>query len=261
MQAIVGEGLFKFGDHDGRAGTVRLQHCLGLAYANDHLYIADTYNNKIKICEPRNRSVRSYVGSHKPGDSDDPAHFYEPGGLSAAGTTLYVADTNNHKIRVVNLKTEAVMTLPLAGLKAPRLAVRPPSFPNATTINAPAVELAPAKSISLAISIPLPKGYKLNEESPMAYLVETPDKEGILSDQVSPRGERVSPPTTEFKITVPLAKAGVAGEKLDLKVSLLTLVCSEPSSLCRPRSLIWNLPVTFSESGTSEPVSLIGEAK
>ena len=67
VRTIVGQGLFEFGDKDGRGATVRLQHCLGLAYAGGHLYIADTYNNKIKICEPRNRSVRSLVGAHKAG--------------------------------------------------------------------------------------------------------------------------------------------------------------------------------------------------
>ena len=76
------------------------------------------------------------MGTHKAGDGDDPAHFYEPGGLSAAGTKLYVADTNNHKIKVVDLKTEAVKTLALADLTPPRLAARRPSFPNATTIDA-----------------------------------------------------------------------------------------------------------------------------
>jgi thiol-disulfide isomerase/thioredoxin len=261
VRTIVGEGLFKFGDEDGKAGAVRLQHCLGLTYAGDHLYIADTYNNKIKVCEPRNRVVRSFVGTHKAGDGDDPPHFYQPGGLSAAGNKLYVADTNNNKIKVVDLKTRAVKTLALSELTPPRLGRRRPSFPGATTIDAPAVEVTPGKSINLAISLSLPKGYKLNEESPMTYLLETPDKEGILSSELSPSGEKVSPPKAEFKITVPLAKKAEAGEKIDLKLSLLTLICSEPSSLCRPRSLIWNVPITFSDSAPADPIRLTGESK
>ena len=180
VRTIVGEGLFAFDDIDGKGGTVRLQHCLGLAFSADHLYIADTYNNKIKICEPRNRLVRTLVGTRKAGDGENPPHFYQPGGLSAAGSKLYVADTNNHKIKVVDLKTKDVTTLALDGLSPPQLAARPPTFPNATTISVPAVELAPAKSITLAVTVPLPKGFKLNEEAPLAYLVETPDKEGIL---------------------------------------------------------------------------------
>ena len=75
VRTIVGHGLFDFGDKDGRANTVRLQHCLGITYAGSHLYVADTYNNKIKICEPRNRTVHALVGSHKAGDSDDPPPF------------------------------------------------------------------------------------------------------------------------------------------------------------------------------------------
>ena len=256
VRTIVGEGLFAFADVDGRAGTVRLQHCLGLAYAGDHLYIADTYNNKIKICEPRNRTVHTFVGTHKAGDGDEPPHFYEPGGISAAGSKLYVADTNNHKIKVVDLKTKGVTTLALEGLSPPQLAPRRPSFPNAITISVPAVELAPAKSITLAVTVPLAKGYKLNEEAPLAYLVETPEKEGILSPDVSPGGGKVNPPKTAFKITVPLAKVPDPGDKLDLRLSLKTLVCSEPSSLCRIRSLIWNVPISFSASGSSETIHL-----
>ena len=194
VRTVVGAGLFEFDDIDGRGATVRLQHCLGLSYAGDHLYIADTYNNKIKICEPRNRTVHTFVGTHKAGDGDDPPHFYEPGGLSAAGNKLYVADTNNQKIKVVDLKTRAVKTLAMTDLTAPRLARRRPSFPGATTIDAPAVTVAPGKALTFAISLALPKGYKLNEESPIVYLVETPEKEGIVSSELSSGGEKDQPP-------------------------------------------------------------------
>jgi hypothetical protein len=39
------------------------------------------------------------------------ARFYEPGGLSAAGRHVYVADTNNHAVRVVDLASGDVQTL------------------------------------------------------------------------------------------------------------------------------------------------------
>ena len=39
------------------------------------------------------------------------AVFWEPSGLSLAGRTLYVADTNNHAIRAVDLDTDRVRTL------------------------------------------------------------------------------------------------------------------------------------------------------
>ena len=162
---IVGEGLFEFGDHDGRGAAVRLQHCLGLAYADGHLYIADTYNNKVKVCDPKARSVKSFVGSHKPGDSDDPPHFYEPGGLSAADSQPLRRRHQQPQDPGRSIsRPQAVTTLALEGLSPPQLAARAPVFPNAKAIDVPAVEAAPGKSITLAVTIPLPKEFKLNEE-------------------------------------------------------------------------------------------------
>ena len=114
---IVGEGLFKFGDIDGAGGEVRLQHCLGVACGDGKLFIADTYNNKVKVCDPRSRTVKTFAGDGKAGTSNDPPRFYQPGGLSVAGDKLYVADTNNHKIRVINLKSGAVGSVDITGLR------------------------------------------------------------------------------------------------------------------------------------------------
>jgi thiol-disulfide isomerase/thioredoxin len=260
VHTIVGEGLFLFGDRDGRGAAVRLQHCLGLAYARDHLYIADTYNNKIKVCDPKLRSVRALVGSHQPGESDDPPTFYQPGGLSAAGDRLYVADTNNHKIRVVDLKSHAVTTLALDDLTPPRLEPRPPSFPNAKTFTVPAAQAPPGKSIEITISLPLAKGVKLNEEAPTTYLIETPEATGVLSADVPREGTKVKPQVPKLQISVPLAQAASDGEKIALKISVQTLVCNEKSNLCQIHSYIWNVLITFVASGAPERVSLGGEA-
>ncbi len=115
---IVGQGLFKFGDIDGIGAEVRLQHCLGLAYGDGKLFIADTYNNKVKVCDPSAEKVKTFAGDGKPGSTDDPPRFYQPGGLSVAADSLYVADTNNHKIRVIDIKSGAVRTLQIVGQSA-----------------------------------------------------------------------------------------------------------------------------------------------
>ncbi len=245
VRTVVGMGLFEFGDRDGRGPAVRLQHCLGVAYGEGHLYIADSYNNKIKSCTPMTQVVRSLIGSHKPGDSDEPPHFYEPGGLSVAGSSLYVADTNNHKIRVVDLTTNKVKTLAMAGLSPPRPVRHAPSFARAKVMKTPTVEVPAGDLIKVAVTVPLPKGYKFNEETPMDYLVETPEKTGILSADLPPEGQRIKPQVGRFEVKVPLAKPAAAGEKLDLRLSLQTFVCSETSSLCQIRSFVWNVPITF----------------
>ncbi len=256
VRTIVGEGLFVNGDVDGRAGNVRLQHCLGLAYADGHLYIADTYNNKIKVSDPKARTVRTLVGNRKAGDSDDPPHFYEPGGLSAIEGRLYVADTNNHKIKVVDLKTHAVKTLALEGMSPPKLAARAPVFPNAKTFDVPPVDVPAGKSVAVTVSVVIPKGFKLNEETPLTWLAEVPDKTGVLGPELRPEGQHIKPPATHLEIKIPLAMPAEAGEKLDLRLSLKTFVCSEKSSLCMIQSYIWNVPITFTATGGVDQITL-----
>ncbi len=116
----------------------------------------------------------------------------------------------------------------------------------------PAVEAPAGDSIKIAVSIPLPKGYKFNEETPMDYLVETPDKTGILSPDLPPEGQRIKPQVSHLEIKVPLAKAAAAGDAIDLRLSLQTFVCSEASSLCQIRSFVWNVPISFGAQGASE---------
>ncbi len=118
VRTIVGQGLFEFGDVDGVGDQVRLQHALGVAYHEGKLYVADTYNSKIKVIDPNKRSSTTYLG--EPGGWLNQPMFNEPAGLSIAGEKLYVADTNGHRIRVVDLKTKAVATLKLEGVEAPK---------------------------------------------------------------------------------------------------------------------------------------------
>jgi DNA-binding beta-propeller fold protein YncE len=86
------------------------------------VFIADTYNHKIKMLDPVSRTVTTFAGTGKPGHADGSgsrAQFFEPGGLSAAGTTLYVADTNNHVVRTIDVDTREVGTLSINGLTPP----------------------------------------------------------------------------------------------------------------------------------------------
>ena len=76
------------------AMRVRLQHPLGVAARDGRVFIADTYNHKIKMLDPATGKVSTFATG-----------FHEPGGLSIAGNTLFVADTNNHAIRTVDLVT------------------------------------------------------------------------------------------------------------------------------------------------------------
>ena len=100
-------GLFHFGDADGGRSVAKLQHPLDVARVGDELYVADTFNHKIKQVYPLTENVNTLVGGH--GDAlggFSELQLDEPGGLTnGPGRSLLVADTNNH--RIVHLDLES----------------------------------------------------------------------------------------------------------------------------------------------------------
>ena len=122
VETLVGTGLFDFGDTDASAERVRLQHPLAVclwsaAPGGPALLVADTYNHKIKRLDPRTREARTLLGVPGTGAHTDgvgtATRFSEPGGLALARGKLFVADTNNHALRVVDLATLDTTTIPL----------------------------------------------------------------------------------------------------------------------------------------------------
>ena len=244
VRTLVGGNLFDFGDEDGTGDDVRLQHPLGLARWNGSLLIADTYNHRIKLLDPGARSVKHFVGSGKPGQFDGAKpSFYEPGGLSVAVDRLYVADTNNHAIRVVDLKTKETKTLPIKGL-------RPPAANQATTANADIgpnaeeIKLAPQKlrtgEAVLLINVELPAGYHLNPDAPQRYKVSVEQGGETLS--IDPKNSTRSTKGLPLPIRVPfgVGSAGMA----ELRASFTFVYCREDNTgTCRIRTLVWRAPV------------------
>lgn len=120
VTTIVGTDLFDFADKDGIGNEVLLQHPQAVVAHDGLLYVADSYNHKIKIVDPQTRACRTWLGArripgYKDGDALDTA-FNEPGGLGIMGNQLLIADTNNHVIRAADIKTGNVRTLHLVGL-------------------------------------------------------------------------------------------------------------------------------------------------
>ncbi|MCX6363131.1 MAG: alkyl hydroperoxide reductase [Actinobacteria bacterium] len=125
VETLVGKGLFEFGDEDGQGGHVRLQHPYDLTAGpgpegTEVLYVADTYNDRIKAVVPATRRSDAFVGGGEPGHEDGDAgvaRFWGPQGVAVADGRLFVADTNNHAVRVVDLvgATPVVRTLEIVG--------------------------------------------------------------------------------------------------------------------------------------------------
>lgn len=99
VETLVGTGLFDFGDVDGRGREARLQHPLAVAVIDGAVYVADSYNHKVKRLDPETAEVTTAFEG-----------FAEPGGLAVLDGRLYVADTNAHAVKVCG---DGVRTLDL----------------------------------------------------------------------------------------------------------------------------------------------------
>ena len=101
VRTIIGTGRFDFGDRDGVADDVRLQHPQGLAaHPDGRLLICDTYNDALKWVDPASRIATRWLDG-----------FHEPCGVAFGPGLVYVADTNAHRIAIADEKTGDVGTL------------------------------------------------------------------------------------------------------------------------------------------------------
>jgi DNA-binding beta-propeller fold protein YncE len=248
VKTLVGGDLFEFGDVDGKGDDVRLQHPLGLITYGDKLLIADTYNHKIKELDPKQEKVTSLFGTGKPGQSDGASpSFYEPGGLALANGNLYVADTNNHAIRVIDLKTKRTSTLRINGLTPPTRnmqALENASGPNAEEIKVPAQKLRAGATSELQISVELPAGYHLNPLAPQRYKVSVDGKNLAVDEKVAAKAAK----DLKLPILVPITPGPPGSTNLRAQVTLF--YCREDNTgTCRIKTLVWQVPVEV----TSDP--------
>ncbi|MDQ3666198.1 MAG: redoxin domain-containing protein [Acidobacteriota bacterium] len=256
VTTVVGGDLFKFGDVDGRSDDVRLQHPLGIFALDGKVLIADTYNHKIKQLVPASRSVKTLFGTGKPGQTDGTSpSFYEPGGLSAANNKLYVADTNNHAVRVVDLKTKEVSTLRIKGLEPPAALAKvvetdSDSGPNSEEIILASKRLRANQDGTVVIQVDLPAGYHLNPMAPQRYRVSVESglqQVGLISSSATAASGRVREVKETLKnLRLPLRVPFRAYEtgKSELRVQVTLFYCREDNTgTCHIKTLVWRAPI------------------
>jgi thiol-disulfide isomerase/thioredoxin len=260
VNTLVGGDLFEFGDVDGAGDDVRLQHPLGLISVGDKLLIADTYNHKIKEPDPEKVKVTTLFGTGKPGQSDGiQPSFYEPGGLTVANDKLYIADTNNHAIRVIDLKTKRASTLRINGLNPPAKnmqALESAVGPNAEEIKVPAQKLRAGAGGFLQIDVELPAGYHLNPAAPQRYKISVDNgKNLVIDEKIASRSAK----DLKLPVRVPFSAATAGAATIRAQVTLF--YCREDNTgTCRIKTLVWQAPIEVtSDANAPSEVKLQGK--
>src|SRR5689334_7681532 len=259
VKTLVGGDLFEFGDVDGTGDDVRLQHPLGLLTYGDKLLIADTYNHKIKELDPKQEKVTTLLGTGKPGQADGATpSFYEPAGLTLANGKLYIADTNNHAIRVVELKTKRASTLRINGLTPPMKnvqALETATGPNAEEMKVAAQKLRAGAGGALQIDVELPDGYHLNPLAPQRYKVSV-DGKNLAVDEKSASGA-----SKDLKLPVRVPLSATAAGSATVRAQVTLFYCREDNTgTCRIKTLVWQVPIEVTnDPNASTDVKLHGK--
>lgn len=241
VETLLGEGLFEFGDIDGSYPKARLQHPLGVLYHEGVVYIADTYNHKIKALNPEGKTVHTVAGTGKRGFADGTARtaaFFEPSGLAIAHGKLYIADTNNDAIRVLDLATQDVSTLQFTHVEKLKMTVDKENY--AERVELPEQRIA-ASASTIDVHIQLPKGTDFNREAPFFLAVRSQD-EHVLA-------VRSLPDAAAETVRIPVQ---VAKGQTTVEVELSVYYCAKgKEGVCYVRDIAVRVPIVVGDTGSS----------
>lgn len=229
VTTLVGHGLFDYGDNDGALEHALLQHPLGVVHADDRLYLADTYNNKVKVIKPEEGTIQRYAGTGEAGMADGTrrnATFDEPGGIDFADGKIYIADTNNHLVRVIDTMTGEVSSLRVSGIGEKSMSQMTGGSQAPDSLVSP-VNLGSAEQIKLTFR--LPDGFKLN---PLA--------ESYVRLYAQSIDFRRTVKVTSGEMSIPVSFASAPDT---LRAELVLYYCREENEgLCYIENLIYGIP-------------------
>ena len=247
VKTLIGEGLFEFGDKDGTYPDARLQHPIGIAFHNNCLYIADTYNNKIKKFDLATKKLSSIAGTGDEGYADktfNSSLFYEPNDLIWFNGLLYIVDTNNHLIRIMNNSTGNVSTLNLSNmelLQSKNVMTNDTLKLIGQKIQMPTQDLKSGTN-KIEISLQLPVDYTWNAEAPSYFEIYSDGKLVSESDSIQIKQNIL---TLSLIVNLPSVTH-------NLIVNAGVYYCQHGKlEQCYIKNLNWNFPIHINDSGAT----------
>src|SRR5438132_8985059 len=108
LKLIAGTGEMGYSGDGGPAASAKFNGPKGIAYsAEGALYISDTENHVIRRIDLRNGIISTLIGTGQRGDGPDgdplTCRLQRPHGVFVQGRTLYIGDSENHRIRTLQL--------------------------------------------------------------------------------------------------------------------------------------------------------------
>ena len=253
--------LFAFGDIDGTGEKAKLQHVLGVQWWEEEkkIIVADTYNHRIKLLDPKTGEIKRWVGSGKSGLKDGKgidSRLSEPSGfaLDSKANKLYVADTNNHVIRVINLTSQEIRTIYLSGVPAPIKPIAPRSLrlaelPGTPVIRTTPLSLTQEKKGELILNLKLPAEHHLTEAAGSRWQVIADKNIPIKLDENRAAGTLKE----NTKINIPIKLKENAKDGI-VRVEAIAYFCKDEGE-CQVSGVLFEIPVSLSQS-TNKTIEL-----
>ncbi|MFO0918127.1 MAG: thioredoxin-like domain-containing protein [Planctomycetaceae bacterium] len=259
-----GQSLFAFGDVDGIGPEARLQHPLGVVYHEHGLFVADTYNHKIKRVNLNTRVCETWLGNGKSGANLSPLQLSEPSGLTISGDSLFVADTNNHRVLKISLITKQAQEFVIRGLTPPAGSAEEESSPATTeSEDGPQTlkqqQVVAGEAVRIEVGFKLPEGYKLNEDVPLKYSLETVEGQPVVAADQFKRRKTAELQDSKAVVSLPLA---VKSGQSVLKLTLTYGYCREgKGGLCKLGTSTWKIPLEVVADGKADKLTLTATPK
>ncbi|XP_038136499.1 NHL repeat-containing protein 2 [Cyprinodon tularosa] len=260
--------LFAFGDIDGKGVDAKLQHPLGVAWAHEQslLYVADSYNHKIKVVDPKTKQCSTVAGTGEAGDTLGPQFtktcFNEPGGICIDGKLLYVADTNNHQIKLLHLDSNTVSMFHISTECTDSASVKPlgarkvPSLPkSAVRKDLPPVSASVGQTVMMSLTMSLPEGVKLTEEAPSCWALTAEGNKWLLEDQLT-SGDIVDlskPLCVSVKLPATVKESD---RNPNLRLNVWLFYCLEEGKACTMKAASFTQPLQINTSASEGEITV-----
>ncbi len=237
VRTVIGGGLFEFGLADGSREEARLQYPLGVACDRGRLFVADAYNDAIRVIGAATGEVSTLAASGE-------GAWREPSAVAVQGDHVFVADTLHHRVARVRIedgqttawRVRLTETIPTPTAASLRPAVAGDLAEEVEDL--PAVGLAEGTG-QLWLDLALPRGFRINAAAPFDLMVTGDGAVEVIGEPF-----RLRTGAPRFPVGLPLH---VRGEGT-LRVELAVFFCEEPDErICYYRTVRRHVPVRVVE--------------
>lgn len=239
---------------DGVGLNAKFQHPLGVAYdaKEHHLYVADTYNHKIKLIDLATNKATTCQFEDAAGNV---AQYNEPAGLclSPCGNRLFICNTNNHSIDVVNLSSLTLEPLHLFFDE-----VKAKNQLSTLTTSKLLVHTTGAK-ISLEFVLTTRAGVKFTD-APQKWQLDTlnvrwqacSNTSGTIALIEKDSGNKSSIGVVAIDLVAPNSVEGNAIGNESVIIIFKMSLCADDKGICFPKNFKISVPFEYSVDGTTE---------